>query len=87
MRRWARLLILVGNAVTLNVTLGLMQCGVAGVLIGVGPGATCTSRGVLGLGVPPNAEEMATLEPKVSKAQDRTCCGDQLSAAACKSAI
>jgi IMP dehydrogenase len=27
-------------------------CGVAGVLIGVGPGAACTSRGVLGLGVP-----------------------------------
>ena len=29
-----------------------MGCGVAGVLIGVGPGAACTSRGVLGLGVP-----------------------------------
>ena len=29
-----------------------MECGVAGVLIGVGPGAACTSRGVLGLGVP-----------------------------------
>jgi len=29
-----------------------MRCGVAGVLIGVGPGAACTSRGVLGLGVP-----------------------------------
>jgi len=47
-----RMPVLVGNAVTLNVTLGLMQCGVAGVLIGVGPGAACTSRGVLGLGVP-----------------------------------
>jgi IMP dehydrogenase len=41
-----------GNAVTYDVTLELMQCGVAGVLIGVGPGAACTSRGVLGLGVP-----------------------------------
>src|SRR6185369_1808809 len=39
-------------AVTYNVTLELMGCGVAGVLIGVGPGAACTSRGVLGLGVP-----------------------------------
>jgi IMP dehydrogenase len=29
-----------------------MECGVAGVLVGVGPGAACTSRGVLGLGVP-----------------------------------
>lgn len=44
--------VIVGNAVTYNVTLELMQCGIAGVLIGVGPGAACTSRGVLGLGVP-----------------------------------
>jgi IMP dehydrogenase len=44
--------IIIGNAVTYSVTLQLMQCGVAGVLIGVGPGAACTSRGVLGLGVP-----------------------------------
>jgi IMP dehydrogenase len=44
--------IIIGNAVTYNVTCQLMECGVAGVLIGVGPGAACTSRGVLGLGVP-----------------------------------
>lgn len=44
--------ILIGNAVTYGVTIELMKCGVAGVLIGVGPGAACTSRGVLGLGVP-----------------------------------
>jgi IMP dehydrogenase len=44
--------VLIGNAVTYSVTLELMGCGVAGVLIGVGPGAACTSRGVLGLGVP-----------------------------------
>jgi len=44
--------VIIGNAVTYNVTLELMQTGVAGVLIGVGPGAACTSRGVLGLGVP-----------------------------------
>ncbi|HWD20138.1 MAG TPA: GuaB3 family IMP dehydrogenase-related protein [Verrucomicrobiae bacterium] len=44
--------VIIGNAVTYNVTLQLMECGVAGVLIGVGPGAACTSRGVLGLGVP-----------------------------------
>ena len=44
--------VIVGNAVTYNVTRELMGCGVAGVLIGVGPGAACTSRGVLGLGVP-----------------------------------
>ncbi len=47
-----RIPILIGNAVTYNVTIELMQNGVAGVLIGVGPGAACTSRGVLGLGVP-----------------------------------
>ena len=44
--------VIIGNAVTYNVTLELMGCGVAGVLVGVGPGAACTSRGVLGLGVP-----------------------------------
>jgi IMP dehydrogenase len=44
--------VIIGNAVTYNVTLELMGSGVAGVLIGVGPGAACTSRGVLGLGVP-----------------------------------
>jgi len=44
--------VLIGNAVTYDVTLQLLACGVAGVLIGVGPGAACTSRGVLGLGVP-----------------------------------
>jgi IMP dehydrogenase len=44
--------VIIGNAVTYSVTIELMECGVAGVLIGVGPGAACTSRGVLGLGVP-----------------------------------
>ncbi|HEV3270811.1 MAG TPA: GuaB3 family IMP dehydrogenase-related protein [Candidatus Methylacidiphilales bacterium] len=44
--------IVIGNAVTYSVVLELMENGVSGVLIGVGPGAACTSRGVLGLGVP-----------------------------------
>ena len=44
--------VIIGNAVSYDVTLELMECGVSGVLIGVGPGAACTSRGVLGLGVP-----------------------------------
>ena len=44
--------VIIGNTVGYEVTLEIMQCGVAGVLIGVGPGAACTSRGVLGLGVP-----------------------------------
>ena len=50
--RLSKIPVLIGNAVTYKVTLELMGCGVAGVLIGVGPGAACTSRGVLGLGVP-----------------------------------
>jgi IMP dehydrogenase len=44
--------VIVGNTVTFNATRELMQTGVAAVLVGVGPGAACTSRGVLGLGVP-----------------------------------
>ncbi len=48
----SRIPIIIGNAVTYEVVLELMENGVSGVLIGVGPGAACTSRGVLGLGVP-----------------------------------
>jgi IMP dehydrogenase len=44
--------VIVGNTVGYDVTLEIIGCGVAGVLVGVGPGAACTSRGVLGLGVP-----------------------------------
>ena len=44
--------VVVGNTVGYDVTLKIIECGVAGVLVGVGPGAACTSRGVLGLGVP-----------------------------------
>jgi IMP dehydrogenase len=41
-----------GNCVTYEVALNLMKAGAAGVLVGIGPGAACTSRGVLGVGVP-----------------------------------
>ena len=44
--------VLLGNCVTYEVTLQLMQAGASGVLVGIGPGAACTSRGVLGVGVP-----------------------------------
>ncbi|MGB3672738.1 MAG: GuaB3 family IMP dehydrogenase-related protein [Phormidesmis sp.] len=44
--------VLLGNCVTYEVTLKLMEAGAAGVLVGIGPGAACTSRGVLGVGVP-----------------------------------
>ncbi len=44
--------VILGNCVTYEVTLQLMQAGAAAVLVGIGPGAACTSRGVLGVGVP-----------------------------------
>ena len=44
--------IIVGNCVSYTACLELMQTGIAGVLVGVGPGAACTSREVLGIGVP-----------------------------------
>ncbi|MBT9310729.1 GuaB3 family IMP dehydrogenase-related protein [Leptothoe kymatousa] len=44
--------VILGNCVTYEVTLELMRAGAAGVLVGIGPGAACTSRGVLGVGVP-----------------------------------
>ncbi len=44
--------IILGNCVTYEVTLELLQTGAAGLLIGIGPGAACTTRGVLGIGVP-----------------------------------
>ena len=44
--------VLMGNCVTYDVTLELLRAGAAGVLVGIGPGAACTSRGVLGVGLP-----------------------------------
>jgi len=41
-----------GNCVTYEVALNLMKAGAAAVMVGIGPGAACTSRGVLGVGVP-----------------------------------
>ncbi len=42
----------VGGCASYNTGLHLMRTGAVGVLVGVGPGAACTTRGVLGLGVP-----------------------------------
>lgn len=44
--------VLVGNTVGYQATLELMEAGAAGVLVGIGPGAICTTRKVLGVGVP-----------------------------------
>jgi IMP dehydrogenase len=42
----------VGGCASYNTGLHLMRTGAVGVLVGVGPGAACTTRGVLGIGVP-----------------------------------
>ncbi len=44
--------VVIGNCVTYDVALQLMRAGAAGVMVGIGPGAACTSRGVLGVGIP-----------------------------------
>ncbi|NJO41075.1 MAG: GuaB3 family IMP dehydrogenase-related protein [Cyanobacteria bacterium CRU_2_1] len=44
--------VVLGNCVTYEVALNLMKAGAAAILVGIGPGAACTSRGVLGVGVP-----------------------------------
>jgi len=47
-----RIPVIVGNCVTYEQGVELMDTGAAALLVGVGPGAACTTRGVLGVGVP-----------------------------------
>lgn len=58
--------VLVGNTVSGEAAYQLMHQGAAAILVGVGPGAACTTREVLGIGVP---QVSATLE--VADARDR----------------
>lgn len=44
--------VIVGGVASYSTTLHLMRTGAVGVLVGVGPGHACTTRGVLGIGVP-----------------------------------
>lgn len=44
--------VIVGGCASYQAALHLMRTGAAGVLVGVGPGHACTTRAVLGLGVP-----------------------------------
>jgi len=44
--------VILGNCATYKVALDLMKAGAAGILVGIGPGAACTTRAVLGIGVP-----------------------------------
>jgi IMP dehydrogenase len=61
-----RMPVLVGNTVSGEAAYQLMHQGAAAILVGVGPGAACTTREVLGIGVP---QVSATLE--VAAARDR----------------
>lgn len=44
--------VVVGGCASYPTALHLMRTGAVGVLVGIGPGAACTTRGVLGIGVP-----------------------------------
>ena len=52
LRKAIPLPIVVGNCVSYNAALELMRTGISGLLVGIGPGAACTTREVLGIGVP-----------------------------------
>ena len=58
--------VLVGNCVSYDVALELMETGIHGVLVGVGPGAACTTREVTGVGVP---QVTATLDCASARAE------------------
>jgi len=47
-----KLPVIVGNTCSYKTSLDLMETGIDGLLVGIGPGAACTTRGVLGIGVP-----------------------------------
>jgi len=57
--------VIMGNCVTYEVALDLIEVGADAILVGVGPGNACTTRGVLGIGIP---QVTATLD--VSAARD-----------------
>lgn len=57
--------VIVGNCVAYDAAMALLEAGAAGLLVGVGPGAACTSRRVLGIGVP-----QATAVADVAAARD-----------------
>jgi IMP dehydrogenase len=44
--------VVVGGCASYQTALHLMRTGAVGILVGVGPGAACTTRGVIGVGVP-----------------------------------
>jgi IMP dehydrogenase len=51
-KSYMKIPVIIGNCVTYNMTVELIEAGAKAILIGIGPGAACTTRGVLGIGVP-----------------------------------
>ena len=62
--------VVVGNSVGFNTALELMETGIAGLLVGVGPGAACTSREVLGIGCSNHRHPRMRRRPRRVRAQD-----------------
>lgn len=60
-----RVPVMAGNCVGYDAATGLLEAGAAAIFVGVGPGAACTSRRVLGIGVP-----QATAISEVASARD-----------------
>ena len=52
LRKLVPIPVIVGNCVSYSACLELMETGISAVLVGVGPGAACTTRQVLGVGIP-----------------------------------
>lgn len=52
LRKSVSIPLIVGNVVSYKTAYDFMELGIDGILVGIGPGAACTTRGVLGLGVP-----------------------------------
>lgn len=68
--------VIVGNTVAAEPALALMDAGAAAILVGVGPGAECTSREVLGIGMP---QISATLEVVAARDQYERMTGSYVS--------
>jgi IMP dehydrogenase len=58
--------VIVGGCASYQAALHLMRTGAVGILVGVGPGQACTSRGVLGIGVP---QATAIADARAARAQ------------------
>src|SRR5213082_278478 len=72
--------VVVGGCASYHTGLHLMRTGAAGVLVGVGPGAICTTRGVLGIGVP---QATAIADVAAARSQHMLETGDYVKAIAC----